>query len=128
MEPSRRCWNGTTSGLQPEEITSMGIEFYVCTINKSAHTKKVWKLIFIACFEPLIQVRSGEHGFHLRWKFSGLAWKRVRSVLEILILFNLCSCVNNLGTHLAASLLILEISVKTVWSEQQPKPMNLAGQ
>ena len=23
MGPSRRCWNGTTSGLQPEEITSM---------------------------------------------------------------------------------------------------------
>ena len=22
-----------------------GLEFYVCTINKSAHTKKVWKLI-----------------------------------------------------------------------------------
>ena len=22
-----------------------GVEFYVCTINKSAHTKKVWKLI-----------------------------------------------------------------------------------
>ena len=24
MEPSRRCWNGTTSALQPEEITSKG--------------------------------------------------------------------------------------------------------
>ena len=22
-----------------------GLEFYVCTINKSAHTKKVWKLM-----------------------------------------------------------------------------------
>ena len=22
-----------------------GLEFYVCTINKTAHTKKVWKLI-----------------------------------------------------------------------------------
>ena len=22
-----------------------GLEFHVCTINKSAHTKKVWKLI-----------------------------------------------------------------------------------
>ena len=22
-----------------------GVEFHVCTINKSAHTKKVWKLI-----------------------------------------------------------------------------------
>ena len=31
MAPSRSCWNGTTSELQPEE-------FPVCTINKSAHT------------------------------------------------------------------------------------------
>ena len=38
MGPSRCCWNGTTSSLQ-------GLEFHVCTINKSAHTKKVWKLI-----------------------------------------------------------------------------------
>ena len=45
MGPSRSCWNGTTSALQPEEITSKGLEFHVCTINKSAHTKKVWKLI-----------------------------------------------------------------------------------
>ena len=37
---SRSCWNGTNSLLQPEEITSKGIEFHVCTINKSAHTKK----------------------------------------------------------------------------------------
>ena len=29
------------SALQPEEITSKGLEFHVCTINKSAHTKKV---------------------------------------------------------------------------------------
>ena len=33
--------NGTTSALQPEEITSKGIRVScVCTINKSAHTKK----------------------------------------------------------------------------------------
>ena len=38
MGPFRSCWNGTTSTLQPE-ITSKG------TINKSTHTKKVWKLI-----------------------------------------------------------------------------------
>ena len=35
----RSCWNGTTSALQLEEITSKGLEFHVCTINKSAHTK-----------------------------------------------------------------------------------------
>ena len=38
------CWNGT-SLLQPEEITSKGTRVHVCTINESAHTKKVWKLI-----------------------------------------------------------------------------------
>ena len=44
---SRSCWNDTTSPLQLEEITSKGtrLEFHACTINKSAHTKKVWKLI-----------------------------------------------------------------------------------
>ena len=26
-------------------LRRMGLEFHVCTINKSAHTKKVWKLI-----------------------------------------------------------------------------------
>ena len=45
MGTSRSCCNGTTSALQPEEITSMGLEFHVSTINKSAHTKKVWRLI-----------------------------------------------------------------------------------
>ena len=35
----RSCSNGTTSALQPEEITLKGTT-YVCTIYKSAHTKK----------------------------------------------------------------------------------------
>ena len=45
MGPSRSCWNSTASALQPEEIFQRGLEFHVCTINKSGHTKKVWKLI-----------------------------------------------------------------------------------
>ena len=45
MGPSRSCWNGTTSALQPEDITRRGLEIHVCSINKSAHMKKVWKLI-----------------------------------------------------------------------------------
>ena len=40
MGPSRICWNGTTSALQLEEITLKGLEFHVCTINKSVLTKK----------------------------------------------------------------------------------------
>ena len=31
--PSRRCWNGTTSALQPEEITSKGTRFS-CVYNQ----------------------------------------------------------------------------------------------
>ena len=45
MGPSRSCCNGTTCALQPEEITWKGTRVFVCTINKSGHTKKVWKLI-----------------------------------------------------------------------------------
>ena len=45
MGPSRSCWNSTTSVLQLEKLLWRGLEFHVCTINKSAHTKKVWKLI-----------------------------------------------------------------------------------
>ena len=45
MGASRSCWNGTIIALQPEKITLKGLEFHVYTINKSAHTKKVWKLI-----------------------------------------------------------------------------------
>ena len=46
MGPSRNCWDGTTR--LPQHYINwlrMGFEFNVCTINKSAHTKKVWKLI-----------------------------------------------------------------------------------
>ena len=46
MGPCWSFWNGTTSGLQPEEITLKGLEFHVCTVNKIVHIrKKVWKLI-----------------------------------------------------------------------------------
>ena len=43
LGPSRSCWNGTSSALQQFEITSKGTRV-LCTINKSAHTRKVWKL------------------------------------------------------------------------------------
>ena len=49
MEPSRSCWNGTTSALQSEEITLKGQEFHVCTINKSVHTKKSGNLFNEPC-------------------------------------------------------------------------------
>ena len=43
--PSRGCWNGTTSALQPEEITSNGTRVSWVYYQKIAHTKNVWKLI-----------------------------------------------------------------------------------
>ena len=37
---------GTVQGhCSRRRLLRRGLEFYVCTINKSAHTKKVWKLI-----------------------------------------------------------------------------------
>ena len=37
MGPSRSCWNGTTSALQPEEITSKGTRVS-CEYEKSLET------------------------------------------------------------------------------------------
>ena len=36
--PFRSCWNGTTSSWR--RLHRRGLEFHVCIINKSAHTKK----------------------------------------------------------------------------------------
>ena len=54
----------------------------------------------------------------LWWKFKGLTWKRIRSVLEISILFSACTGVRILWAHLADSLSNPKISTKTLW----PKP------
>ena len=40
MGPCRSCWNGTTRSCQLEGLLRKGLEFHVCTINKSAYTKK----------------------------------------------------------------------------------------
>ena len=45
MGPSRNCWNGATMHCSRRRLLRRGLEFHVCTINKSAHRKKVWKLI-----------------------------------------------------------------------------------
>ena len=58
MGPSRSFWNGTTSALQPEEITSKGTEFHVGTINKSAHTKKVWKVIVCTSYNGRYAIKT----------------------------------------------------------------------
>ena len=33
MWPTRSCWNGTTSALQPEEITSKGDKSFMCVLS-----------------------------------------------------------------------------------------------
>ena len=49
MGPSRSCWNGT-SACNRGKLLRRGLEFHVCTINKSAHMKKVWQLIVCTSF------------------------------------------------------------------------------
>ena len=44
MGPSRSC-ETVQVHCSRRILLRRGLEFYVCTINKSAHTKKVWKLI-----------------------------------------------------------------------------------
>ena len=61
----------------------------------------------------------------LQRKFFGLTWKQVRTVLEMLTLFSSC-CVSILGPHLADSLSISKLSVKTVWTKPEMKPMDTA--
>ena len=45
MWPSRSCWNGTTSALQPEEITSMGTWVSCVYYQQKCPYENVWKLI-----------------------------------------------------------------------------------
>ena len=45
MGPSRSCWNGKTSALQSEEITSKRTSFMCVLSIKVPIWKKVWKLI-----------------------------------------------------------------------------------
>ena len=63
---------------------------------------------------------------NLRWKFFGLAWNRIRIVLEMSTLSSLCCGISILKTHLADSSLILKISVKIVCTESEQILMDLA--
>ena len=78
MEPSRSCWNGTTSALQPEDITPKRTRVSLCTTNKSAHTKKVWKLIVCTSYIFGVTVTPRITGFVIRLNFpkSVVFWIR----------------------------------------------------
>ena len=52
MGPSRSCWNGTPVPCS-WSLLQRGLEFHVCTINKSTHTKKVWKLIVCTLYQTV---------------------------------------------------------------------------
>ena len=45
MGPFRSCWNVQQVHCSRRRLLRWRLEFHVCTINKSARTKKVWKLI-----------------------------------------------------------------------------------
>ena len=47
MGPSRSCWTVQQVHCSRRRLLRRGLEFHVCTINKSTHTNKVWK--FIVC-------------------------------------------------------------------------------
>ena len=64
-------WHAHTRGLQwdlPEVVGTVqevhcnrrrllrrGLEFYVCTINKSAHTKNIWKCLYLTGFNRWVK-------------------------------------------------------------------------
>ena len=41
LGPSSSCWNGTTMHYSQRRLLRRRLEFHVCTINKTAHKKKV---------------------------------------------------------------------------------------
>ena len=45
MGPSRSCWNGTTSALQPKEITSKGTSF-MCVLSIKVPIRKKFGNLF----------------------------------------------------------------------------------
>ena len=47
LHPCHRLFDqdGHQDSSSPSLLLRGGLEFHVCTVNKSAHTKKVWKLI-----------------------------------------------------------------------------------
>ena len=61
MGPSRSFCNGTTSALQPEEILRSGLEFPMCTINKSANKKKSGILFNDPCSFVIMEIQSLEN-------------------------------------------------------------------
>ena len=58
MGPSRSCWNGTGEvHCSRRRLLQRGLKFHVCTINKSAHTKKVRKLIVCTSYSVITSKR-----------------------------------------------------------------------
>ena len=68
MGPSRNCWNGTTSALQPEESTSKGDESFMCVqsikvpIRKKSgnlfNDPRIYDYTFLISFENSAKILS----------------------------------------------------------------------
>ena len=88
--PFRNCWNGRTNALQLEEITSKRTRvYYVCTIIKSARTKKVWKLIVCTSYISLVYwVECSPINWEISVKYQVESYQRLKKK-QYLILPNL---------------------------------------
>ena len=71
--PSRSCWNGTTSELQPEEFTSKGSRVSCVYYQwKCPYEKKSWNLSYAPLSCTIWTVSGGDKG---RYNFPSL-WDR----------------------------------------------------
>ena len=88
MRPSRSCWNGTTSALQPEEITSKGtwvscvyyqyLALWVLFTNLVYNRARSFRAISLLLFQlPVLLFRGTNHYtalfFSCRFYFSFLS-------------------------------------------------------
>ena len=80
MGPSRSCWNGTTSRRR---LLRRWLEFYACTINKSAHMKKVWKFIVCSLYIYAYNWRCAWHYHYCHEKRNW--WPRYKSLTKLFV-------------------------------------------
>ena len=124
MGPFRSCCNGVTSALQPEEITSKGTSFMCVLKNKSAHTKKVWKLIVstschATCTDNLYPLSPLLPIVHCFWQVLR-ATSRILTYLlyyrfELVVLHFLSHMNGSIGVHHLWDRLCFSSSVLHVW-------------
>ena len=65
--PSRSCWNGTTSALQPEEITLKGTRVSWVYYQLKCPYEKVWKLVWNSYKLEAVQENES---YEILWEFE----------------------------------------------------------